>query len=712
MEVKDNETLAFHLSQVLQGKRRFESAAQAVYRMIIEAGVEKITRAGETTYEYKFFRQGERHIVGWYDEINSFVNFVREAAEGGATVNQAFVLVGEPGNGKTFFVDYICRKYREFLARPENTRYTFQFVNLHKLVDVIVEKAVDKDGQEIEIKRELKKYGNISTIQSQTFEDPVILAMNLFESQDENREYLAKLGFDEEKLDQLYANYRPLGACTDYIWNHDIREYCNGDIEKMLEFVRVVPVSTSQTSSVLTGEYSAGDKITSSATELRGEGDITRELHIVDPLNPYRYNVTKGVLARAGGGGIHFADELFKNKKDLINIYIQVIQPRGGGPRRIELYGHRWPIDILIVATSNNEEYKRFISEEGEGPIKDRCLVCYVSHNTDYKLQHELTRYAIGSRKKYTVTGEPIHEDPNFNYALSVAVTLTRLPHSNKLTPIETMKLEAGETAGEKSIRTLAEIKKTLNASQDVTKRWGQKGIGHRGLERIVQRVLSNPETHEGKCKLAKNVFEAVEREINDYVSENVDREKYLKDLKIARALYKSHSKISIYNAYRDDPDAIRKDVANYINMIIGIGSEQLGPDKTWHYTTLSGEIKSIKIDERYIDSVEARLGLTTKESKEAFRNTMRKLHGQKMMEDPNYDFMDQESLVKAVTEVRLESDVAGAASLIGALTNRTNEENMRLYNRMIDSMLNKLGYCKTCAISTIEVYCKKDDES
>ena len=67
--------------------------------------------------------------------------------------------------------------------------------------------------------------------------------------------------------------------------------------------------------------------------------------------------------------------------------------------------------------------------------------------------------------------------------------------------------------------------------------------------------------------------------------------------------------------------------------------------------------------------------------------------------------------LVKAVTDVRLKSDIAGAGSLIGALANRTNEENQKLYDRMIDTMLNKLDYCQTCAQKTIEYFCTQEDE-
>lgn len=685
MVANPNTAFAFHLEELLAEKRRFENAAQNVTRMILESGLEKVTRAGETTYDYKFFRAGRRHIIGWFDELNAFVNFVQDAAAGGSSREMAFVLVGEPGNGKTAVAEFICSRYRHYLLIPQNRRYTFEFHSLDKLGG----------------------YGNIRVIQSQTFEDPVILAMNISASTDESRQYLSRFGFSDQRVDELFKNYRPLGACTEYILN-DIRRHCDGDLEKMLEFIRVVPVEIAESLGTVTGKYSAKDKITSSASDLLGEEDLSRLLNLADTSNPYKYNIRRGALGRVAGGGIHFSDELFKNKKDLVQIYLQVIQNRN-----IELDGYRWPIDTLIIATSNNWEYNRFVSEKEESPIKDRCKICYVSHNTDYLLQQELTRYAIGSEKKFTVNGEQMHEDPNLDYTLSVIVALTRLPHSDKLTPIQTMKLEAGQIAGEKSISTLSELKGSFNQNQDVTKRWGQKGIGHRGLGRIVQTMLAMPRTHEGKCLFTKDCFEATEREIMDYITEAGDREKLLKDLVIARKLYKERIKISIFNAFSNDPQAISKDVMNYVNMIVGIGSEQLGRENTWIYTDpQTKQQKSLKIDERYIGSIETRLGLNTKERQETFRTSIRKIYSQKVVTQPDYDFMDNEALVKAVTDVRLESDVASAGSLVGALANRTNAENVLVYNRMLAAMLEKLGYCNTCAAKTIEYFCEKRDEA
>jgi serine protein kinase len=678
-------SLIQHIKAVKKGQRRFENAFKGVSRMIFEGGIEKTTVNGKTTYDFKVFRSGPKHVIGMYDEINSFVSYVKDAAEGGSSKEMAFVLVGEPGNGKTFFVEFMAGRYRSFLSRDENRKYTFKFQHLDRL----------------------GTYGRITTVESQTYEDPMILAMNLFDLPDDNQTFLSReIGFSDDEIETLYADYRPLGACSGYIWN-DIRTHSDNDLDRMLSFVEIIPVPLTESLGTVTGKYPAKDKITSSAVDLLGEESIQRLLHISDTNNPYRFDLRRGALARVAGGGIHFSDEIFKNKKDLVQVYLGVIQNR-----TIEIDGYKWPIDTLIVATSNNMEFHRFLSEKEEAPIVDRCRLCYVSHNTNYKLQKNLTGYTIGSETRTTLNKERLHQDPNLNYAASVGVVLSRLPRSEKLTPVETMKLAAGEVAGEKSIKTLAEVIDTLNQDPEIINRFGQKGLGQRNLGRAIQLLIESSETNEGQCMFACDVFKALERIVLDYVAEANDRAKYLEDIKTAKGLYRERIMTEMFNAYMDEPLAIRKDVMHYVNMIIGIDAENLGPDKMWKYKDpQTGELKALKIDERYVNSVEERLGLKTEEQRESFRTSIRKIYGQKISIDPNYDFMDNLELVKAVTDVRLKSDIAGAGSLIGALANRTNEENQKLYDRMIDTMLNKLGYCRTCAQKSIEYFCTQEDE-
>jgi serine protein kinase len=683
---KDNtKSLDYHVKNVLLGNRKFENVYQSLTRMILgdNQKMEKVTVNGRYTYDFKVFRQGSKHIIGMYDEINSFVSFVKDAAENGSSKEMAFILIGEPGNGKTFFVDHLSSLYRNFISHQENRRYTFRFISL------------DKIGG----------YGKITSIESQTYEDPMVIAMNLFEAKDDNIKFLSEYGFKDRQIEELYKNYRPLGSCTYYILNQ-IKNYCGGDIDKIKDFIEISTVPVSESRGTITGKYAAKDKITSSAADLIGEESITRLLHITETDHPYRFDLRRGALARVAGGGIHFADEIFKNKRDLVQVYLGVIQNR-----TIEIEGYKWPLDTLIVATSNNSEFGRFLEEKEQAPIVDRCRLTYMSHNTNYKLQQELTFYAIGNRDKTTFTNEKLHIDPNLNYAISISVVLTRMPATDKLSPVEMMKLSAGDVAGEKSIKTLSEVIGDLNNDPDITKRFGQKGLGHRNLGRALQVLLERSETQEGKCMYAGDVFKAMETVLLDYVQDPNDRTKYFNDIKIAKELYRKNVMTTIFNAYMDEPNAVEKDVMSYVNMVIGVDAKNLGPDKIWTYQDpQTGKLVPLKIDETFINSVEERLGLKNDEQKQSFRTTITKIYGQKMIKDPTYNFMDNNDLVKAVTDVRLKSDIAGAGSLVGALSNRTNEENQKLYSRMIDTMMKKLGYCNTCAEKTIEYFCTHDD--
>ena len=687
MKKKRSVSLDQHVKDVLKGKRLFENVYESVTRMILgqDNAFDKVKVNGRTTYDYKLFRGGKKHLIGQYDEINSFVSFVKDASEGGSSSEMAFVLVGEPGNGKTFFVEYLCSEYRKYIALEQNRRYTFQYQDL------------DKIGT----------YGRLTEIESQTYEDPMILALNLGETREASLEFLSTFGFKDAELENINNRYRPLGACSDYILN-DIREYCDGKLGEMQNFIRIAPVPMSETLGTVTGKYSARDKITSSAKDLLGEESVQRLLHITDTSNPYRIDLRIGALARVGGGGIHFSDEMFKNKKDLVQVYLGVIQNR-----EVEIDGFKWPLDTLVIATSNNEEFNRFIAEREEAPIVDRCRICYVGHNTNYKLQAELSAYSLGSSQKTTIGGDALHIDPNLNYAISNAIVLTRLPKSEKLTSLEIRKLAAGEIAGDKSIKALIELIDELQRDPDVTKRFGQRGIGHRNLGRALQLLMENSETQEGACMFAGNVFKSVEQVILDYIHDPNFRGKYLDDLKVAKALYREKVRTTMFDAYMDEPQAIKVEVMNYVNMVIAIDSQEVGPDQMWRYIDpTTGDMKAIKIDETYIKSVEERLSLKNNEQKESFRTTIRRIYGRKAHTDPNYDFMDNHELVKAVTDVRLQSDVAGAGSLVGALANRTNDENEKLYNKIIRTMVGKLGYCSTCAQRTIDYFCTRQDES
>ena len=97
MTSHDPHSLNHHLESVRTGERPFENAFQGVIRMVLEGDIEKVVVNGKTTYDFQIFRTGKKHIIGMYDEINSFVSYVKDAAEGGSSKEMAFVLGGRTG---------------------------------------------------------------------------------------------------------------------------------------------------------------------------------------------------------------------------------------------------------------------------------------------------------------------------------------------------------------------------------------------------------------------------------------------------------------------------------------------------------------------------------------------------------------------------------------------------------------------------------------
>lgn len=278
-----------------------------------------------------------------------------------------------------------------------------------------------------------------------------------------------------------------------------------------------------------------------------------------------------------------------------------------------------------------------------------------------------------------------VHQDPNFTYTVSVLTIVSRTPEMHNLTYAELM-------------NRLSRQKGPIIGDGDIKEEY---------LKRAIQASKKISDEEQEACVNVANFFKALKQVIADSVTDQADKDKYHEDITLTKKLYGERIKTDLFDAYVNEPHAAEKDVMNYVNMIIGLGSETIGPNKTWRFVDpLTRILKTIVIDEKFIDSVEERLGLRTREQKESFRNSIRKIYGWRISTNPGYDFMDNLELVKAVKDVKLESYIIGSGSLVGTLADKTDEENKQAYSRIIKTMLNEQGYCKICAEKTIEYFC------
>ena len=141
----NNKNLDYHIKNTISGKRKFENVFQSLTRMILgdPSMVKREFVNGRNVYDYQVLRQGSKHIIGMYDEVNSFVSFVKDSAEGGSSSEMAFVLIGEPGNGKTFFVDYLSKNRDTFTPVLTQLAQTYG-VDVNNLLELIKQISVGK----------------------------------------------------------------------------------------------------------------------------------------------------------------------------------------------------------------------------------------------------------------------------------------------------------------------------------------------------------------------------------------------------------------------------------------------------------------------------------------------------------------------------------------------------------------------------------------
>ena len=92
-------TLPYLLNVEKKGEREIEIPFKGAVRMIFMAGIRKNIVSDTTTDYFDIIHTDDsKHVIGMYDEINSFVSYVKETVEDSSPSEVADVLVGEPGN--------------------------------------------------------------------------------------------------------------------------------------------------------------------------------------------------------------------------------------------------------------------------------------------------------------------------------------------------------------------------------------------------------------------------------------------------------------------------------------------------------------------------------------------------------------------------------------------------------------------------------------
>jgi serine protein kinase len=184
--------------------------------------------------------------------------------------------------------------------------------------------------------------------------------------------------------------------------------------------------------------------------------------------------------------GVFEAVEFFKNPAEFRNLFLTMAQEK---QFKVAKFGYI-DSDTVIVAHTNEAEFRAFMADQKNEALKDRLVTVAVPYNVRVSDEEKIYRKLLtgaGSR-------DDLHIAPHALRAAAMVSVLSRLkPHEN-LGPVEKMKLYDGEEVGDWKLAQIPEIKRAADHE-------GMSGLGPRAIVDILSGAArrAGEEQHTGK---------------------------------------------------------------------------------------------------------------------------------------------------------------------------------------------------------------------
>src|SRR3954453_15365076 len=174
--------------------------------------------------------------------------------------------------------------------------------------------------------------------------------------------------------------------------------------------------------------------------------------------------------------GLFEAVEFFKNPAEFRNLFLTMAQEK---QFKVAKFGYI-DSDTVIVAHTNEAEFRAFMADQKNEALKDRLVTVAVPYNVRVSDEEKIYRKLLtgsGSR-------DDLHIAPHALRAAAMVSVLSRLkPHEN-LGPVEKMKLYDGEEVGDWKLAQIPELKRAAEHE-------GMTGLGPRAIVDVLSGAAS-----------------------------------------------------------------------------------------------------------------------------------------------------------------------------------------------------------------------------
>lgn len=442
------------------------------------------------------------------------------------------------------------------------------------------------------------------------------------------------------------------------------------EYDNNIENVRVTRLEISEDARVGIGTFSPSDPKSQDIADLTGSIDFSTITEYGSESDPRAYRFD-GELNKANRGLMEFQEMLKCDEKFLWNL-LSLTQEGNFKAGRFALIS----ADELIVAHTNESEYKSFIANKKNEALQSRMIVMPIPYNLKVSQEEKIYAKLIGQSDM-----SHIHIAPHALRAASIFTILTRLKDSKKqgVDLLKKMRLYDGEEV--EGYKT-ADLKELQNEFLDE----GMSGVDPRYVINRISSALIKQDLH---CINALDILRAIKDGLDQHASiTREERERYLNFIAIARKEYDELAKKEVQKAFvYSFEESARTLFENYLDNI----------EAFCNWTKLRDPLTDEELDpdERLMRSIEEQIGIS-ENAKKAFREEILIRISSYSRKGRKFEYNDHERLREAI-EKKLFVDLKDIVKITTS-TKTPDENQLKRINEVSRRLMDSHGYCPVCA--------------
>ncbi|PTX63297.1 putative serine protein kinase PrkA [Melghirimyces profundicolus] len=418
------------------------------------------------------------------------------------------------------------------------------------------------------------------------------------------------------------------------------------------------------------GTFSPSDPKSQDIADLTGSIDFSTITEYGSESDPRAYRFD-GELNKANRGLMEFQEMLKCDEKFLWNL-LSLTQEGNFKAGRFALIS----ADELIVAHTNEAEYKSFIANKKNEALQSRIIVMPIPYNLqvteEEKIYEKLVRQSDLSH---------VHLAPHALHTAAIFSILTRMKDSKKqgMDLVKKMRLYDGKSVdGYKE----ADVEELQNEHLDE----GMSGIDPRYVINRISSAMIRTEAH---CLNALDILRAIKNGLDQHPSISKDeRERYLNFISISRKEYDELAKKEVQKAFVYSYDESAKTLMdNYLDNVEAYCNWTKIKDP------LTGE--ELDPDEKLMRSIEEQIGIS-ENAKKAFREEILIRISAYARKGKKFDYNSHDRLREAIQK-KLFADLKDVVKITTS-TKTPDENQLKKINEVTATLIDKYGYCPTCA--------------